>query len=174
MTTTQLISQYLCVLTLLKANIIYSSKLLPNMSKDCFRFIQAALLQWDLSVEQPSKHQSALWDSPQQKKPQKTCTSNLMWMWTRSQTPIVVFLYHIMAGMGWAGLMWLYCCVGLCQRPFSACIHPTVFELPSYHSLLMSLVLFQEHIAHCHYCVTDKSSVNTVRLNCLVIVNWMS
>lgn len=44
---------------------------------------------------------------------------------------------------------------GFVKGRFLRAFTPFMLELPSCHSPLMSSVLFQEHIANCHRCVTQ-------------------
>lgn len=68
---------------------------------------------------------------------------------------LLLLVFFIASLLGWDGFVELYCCLILCWRPFSMSMCPFMLELPSCHSLLMSLVLFQEHITNCHHCLTD-------------------
>lgn len=114
-------------------------------------------------------------------------TSNrisLTWMWIRSVLEVFILVEcWLQSGHGlllflfitsllrWGGLIWL-----LLSAVVKAIfwMHSSFHvELPSCHSLLMSLVLFQENITNSHRCLTDWKSLNNVRLYSLSVnLKW--
>lgn len=82
--------------------------------------------------------------------------------WLQSGHDLLLFLF-ITSLPRWDGLIWLLLSATWVKAIFW--MHSSFHvELPSCHSLLMSLVLFQENITSSHRCLTDCKSLNNVRL----------
>lgn len=113
-------------------------------------------------------------------------TSNrisLTWMWIRSVLEVFYFGWMLAAKWPWSIVISFYHViaeVGLIWLLLSAVVKAIFWmhssfhvELPSCHSLLMSLVLFHENITNSHRCLTDWKSLNNVRLYSLSVnLKW--
>lgn len=91
--------------------------------------------------------------------------------WLQSGHGLLLFLF-ITSLLRWDRLIWLLLSATWVKAIFW--MHSSFHvELPSCHSLLMSLVLFQENITSSHRCLTDCKSLNNVRLYSLSVnLKW--
>lgn len=80
--------------------------------------------------------------------------------WLQCGHGLLLFLF-ITSLLRWDGLIWLLLSATWVKAIFW--MHSSFHvELPSCHSLLMSLVLFQENITSSHRCLNDCKSLNNV------------